>query len=125
LREALAAYLSGGVEWSQTQAGLMHFFVRAAYHGDPQMSERVVRPIADTMRETMHGILVRAVERGEIREDIDLEASTRVVNALMISVGDSQIMPYLNTYFQVTDDEVSPDRLLEALIDFILHGIAP
>ncbi len=125
LREALAAYLTGGVEWSQTQAGLMHFFVRAAYRGDPQMSERVVRPIADTMRHMMHGMLTRALERGEVRPDIDLEATTRVVNALMIAVGDCQIMPYLNTYFQVTDEAVSPERLLDALLDFILHGISP
>jgi hypothetical protein len=77
------------------------------------------------MREMMHGMLTRAVERGEIRADIDLEATTRVVNALMIAVGDSQIMPYLNTYFQVTDNDVPPDRLLDALIDFVLHGVAP
>ena len=73
----------------------------------------------------MRGMLARAVERGEIRADLDLEATTRVVNALMIAVGDSQIMPYLNTYFQVTDEEVPPDRLLEALLDFILRGVAP
>ncbi|MBN1992454.1 MAG: TetR/AcrR family transcriptional regulator [Anaerolineae bacterium] len=125
LRESLAAYLTGGVEWSQTQAGLVHFFVRAAYHGDPVMAERVVRPIANTMRQMMHNILARAVERGEIRADVDLAATARVINALMIAVGDSQIMPYLNTYFQVTDDEVSPERLLEALLDFILRGISP
>lgn len=125
LRQALAAYLTGGVEWSQTQAGLVQFFVRAAYHGDPAMTERVVRPIADTMRGMIHDILTHAAERGEIRADIDLDAVTRVVNTLLIAVGDSQIMPYLNTYFQVTDDEVSPERLLEALLDFILHGISP
>ena len=125
LREALASYLTGGVEWSQTQAGLVHFFVRAAYHGDPEMADRVVRPIANTMRQMMHRMLTRAIERGEVRPDLDLEATARAVNALMIAVGDSQIMPYLNTYFQVTDDEVSPERLLDALLDFILHGIGP
>ena len=125
LREALAAYLTGGVEWSQTQAGLVHFFVRAAYHGDPDMAEWVVRPVADTMREMMHRMLTRAMARGEIRKDVDLEAVTRVINALMIAVGDSQIMPYLNIYFQVTDDEMPPDRLLDALLDFILGGVAP
>jgi AcrR family transcriptional regulator len=125
LREALAAYLTGGIEWSQTQTGLVHFFVRAAYHGDPEMAERVVRPIADTMRQMMHRMLTRAVERGEIRADLNLEAVTRVINALMIAVGDSQIMPYLNIYFQVTDDEVPPNRLLDTLLDFILRGVAP
>jgi AcrR family transcriptional regulator len=126
LREALAAYLTGGLEWSQSQAGLVHFFVRAAYHGgDPVLAGRVVRPVAISMRQMMHRILARAQERGEVRPDLDLEATTRAVNVLLIAVGDSQIMPYLNTYFQVTDEDVSPERLLEALLDFIVRGIGP
>ncbi len=125
LREALASFVTGGIEWSKTQAGLMSFFVRAAYYGDPKMSEQMVRPIAGAMRETMHSILTSAAKRGEIREDFDFEAVARVVYALMCMVCDSQAMPRLNTYFQVIDDDVPPDRLLDALIDFVLHGIAP
>src|SRR5512141_629604 len=48
--QALQAYLSGGVEWSKTQEGLIKFFARAAYHSDSALSEQVVRPIALTMR---------------------------------------------------------------------------
>jgi AcrR family transcriptional regulator len=125
LREALVAYLAGGVEWSRTQAGLLQLFARAAYQGDPELAERVVRPIATTLREMVSEILSQAAARGEIRRDVDIEASTRIVHALMVAVGDSQIFPYLNTYFQVTDEEMAPERALEALIALILHGVAP
>jgi AcrR family transcriptional regulator len=123
LRDALTGYLSGGVEWSRTQAGLVQFFARAAYQGDEDLAQRVVRPIADTLLEMVRDILSQAVARGEIRADVDLEASTRIVHALMIAVGDSQLLPYLNTYFQVTDEEISPERALEALLTLVLHGI--
>lgn len=123
LRDALAAYLTGGVEWSQTQVGLIQFFMKAAYQGDPALQDRLVRPVADTMREIVQEILIQAAARGEIRNGTDLEAATRLVHALMIAVGDSQLLPYLNTYFQVSSDEVTPDRMLDALLDFILNGI--
>jgi hypothetical protein len=68
-------------------------------------------------------MLTRAAERGELRTDVDLEATTRIIHALTIAVGDSQILPYLNTYFQVTDDAVPPERTLDALLTLVLHGI--
>jgi TetR/AcrR family transcriptional regulator len=123
LREALAAYLLGGIEWSQTQVGLVQFFARAAYHGDPALAESVVRPVADVMRQTTYDILAQAAARGEVRADVDLEATARVVNALLIAVGDSQLLPYLNTYFQVSDEAVPQERILEALLALIVRGI--
>jgi AcrR family transcriptional regulator len=123
LREALTAYLASGVEWSQAYVGLIQLFARAAYHGDPELAEPLVRPIATLLRETVHDILTQATERGEIRDDIDLEATTRIVHALTIAVGDSQLLPYLNTYFQVNEEDVPPERALDALIEMILHGI--
>ncbi len=125
LRDALAAYLLGGIEWSQTQVGLVQFFARAAYHGDPELAESVVRPVAEVMRRTIYDILAQAAARGEVRADVDLEATARVVNALLIAVGDSQLLPYLNTYFQVMDTEISPTRILEAALTLILQGIGP
>src|SRR5512138_462353 len=101
LKDALQAYLIGGLEWGQTALGLVRFFGRAAYQGDPDLAEQVVRPIATVMRETMHEILTQAQARGEIRSDVNIETATRVMNALMIVIGDSQLLPYLNTYFQV------------------------
>jgi AcrR family transcriptional regulator len=124
LREAMNAYLMGGLEWGQTMLGLVRFFGRAAYQGDADLAERLVRPIATVMRETMQEILVQAKARGEIRSDVDIEAAARALNALMIAVGDSQLLPYLNTYFQVNDKKVSLERVSNALLDFIEHGIA-
>jgi AcrR family transcriptional regulator len=123
LREALRAYLAEGVKWGQGQMGLTRFFARAAYQGDVELRESVVRPVATVMRETMREILIQAAARGEIRPEVDLEAASRVVNALMIALGDPQLLPYLNTYFQVTDEKVSPERLLESALDLMLEGI--
>lgn len=123
LREALTAYLTGGIEWSRTYAGLVKLFARAAYHGDPELAESLVRPIATLLREMVRDILTQATARSEVREDADLEATTRIVHALMIAVGDSQLLPYLNTYFQVEDEDLSAERMLEALIAFIVRGI--
>lgn len=125
LREALMAYLAGGVEWSQAYAGLLRLFARAAYQGDPSLREQLVQPVATVMRETLQAILEQAAARGEIRADVDLEAVTRVINALTIVVGDSQIFPYLNAYFQVTDDAMPPERIWEALTGLVMDGIGP
>ena len=82
-----------------------------------------MRPVATAMREIVHDMLAQAAARGEIRADVDLEATARIVHALTIAVGDSQLLPYLNTYFQVVDEEVPPERVLDALLALILHGI--
>jgi AcrR family transcriptional regulator len=117
LREALAAYLTGGVGWSQTQLGLIQFFLRAAYQGDPELAERVVQPIADTLRNMVQEMLAQAAARGEIRPGVDLQATTRLIHALMIAVGDGQLLPYLNTYFQVAGEDLAFERVVEALLD--------
>src|SRR5512134_290875 len=72
LREAMSAYLMGGLEWGQTAIGLVRFFGRAAYQGDPDLAERLVRPVATVMRETMQEILTQARARGELRDDVDM-----------------------------------------------------
>jgi AcrR family transcriptional regulator len=123
LKEALNAYLMGGLEWGWTATRLVSFFGRAAYQGDPDLAERLVGPIATIMRETLQEILTQAVARGEIRPDVDLEAATRIVNALILVVGDSQLLPYLNSYFQISDDKVSFERIMSTVTEFILGGI--
>jgi TetR/AcrR family transcriptional regulator len=123
LREALGAYLTGGMEWSQTMLGLIQFFGRAAYQGNPELAEKVVRPVAVAMRDTTRDILLAARERGEIRPDLDLDAATRTVNAWIICVADSQMLPYLNTYFQVSDGVVSFERALQSLFDILERGL--
>ncbi len=103
--------------------GLIQFFGRAAYQGDPALAEKVVRPVADAMRLTIREILVAAQSRGELRSDLDLEAAARAVNAWMIALGDSQLLPYLNTYFQVTDENVSFERAMATSVDILVRGL--
>jgi TetR/AcrR family transcriptional regulator len=125
LRETLTAYVAGGVEWSRMYEGLFKLFARAAYVGDPELDDRLVRPVADILRQMVYDMLAQAAARGEIREDVDIEATARIIHALTIAVGDSQLLPYLNTYLQVTDEEkdVPPERALEALTGLILEGV--
>ena len=123
LRESLEAYLVGGVEWSRLYAGFLRLFSRAAYHGDAELSESLVKPIATTLRDMVTDIVTAAVERGELRQDIDVEASIRIIHSLTIAVGDSQLLPYINTYFQLVDESLPPERITSALLDFILKGI--
>jgi TetR/AcrR family transcriptional regulator len=124
LRQALDGYLSYGVEWSQELGGMLRLFARAAYQDDPALSERLVKPIATAMRQTILEMLLQAVERGEIRPGVDLEAAARAVNALFIAVADPVLLPYLNTYFQVTDESMPAERVFTAALEMLLHGIA-
>jgi hypothetical protein len=68
-------------------------------------------------------MLTGAAERGEIREGVDLEAVARLIHGLTIVAGDSQLLPYLNTYFQVFGEDVPPERTLPALTSLVLQGI--
>ena len=51
--------------------------------------------------------------------------TARLIHAWSIAAGDSQLLPYLNTYFQVTGDGVTPERSFDAFIALILQGIGP
>jgi AcrR family transcriptional regulator len=124
IREALRYYIVEGVRYSQSQKSLTRFLTLSAYQGDEEIGKAVVQPIAVVMRETVRDLLKAGIARGELRSDIDLEAASRAVNVLTIGMGDSQLTPYLNTYFQVTDDKVSFERTVDAALDMILRGLA-
>jgi AcrR family transcriptional regulator len=123
LRDALSAYMLGGIEWSRMYMDMLRLFARAAYQGDPELAESLVRPIANLLREMVHDMLAQAVERGEIRGGVDLAATERVIHVLTVAVGDGQLLPYLNTYFQLLDEEMPPERVLDAMLDLVLRGI--
>jgi len=123
LREALAAYLQGGLEWSEMQSGLVQFFVRAAYQGDESFYPQCVEPIAQKMLEIVTQMLSQAAARGEVRPDVDLQAAARAINATLLAVGDSRLLPYLNRYLRVSDDDMLFERVVDALLDLILTGI--
>ena len=124
LREGLAAYLTGGIEWSRMQVGLVQFFLRGAYQGDPDIAERLVRPVGSALRKTVHDMLAQAQRRGEVRQDLDLDTAARIINTLMIAVGDSLLLPYLDTYYQLSDAGTSLEHLTDTALDLIFSGIA-
>jgi AcrR family transcriptional regulator len=124
LREALRYYLLEGVRISQSQKALTRFLTLAAYQGDEEIGETVVRPIADAMRRTVRELMRAAVERGELRADLDLEAASRAVNVLLIGLGDSRLVPNLNTYLQASTDGVPFERTVDAALEMILNGMA-
>lgn len=125
LRDALRTYLVEGMRYCQSSQSITKFLALAAYQGDEDLGNRIVRPMAEAICETVREILLSAQERGEIREDVDLEAAARVVNATLIVLGDSQLIPHLNQYFQVSDKTTPFERTLEAALDMIEHGLAP
>jgi len=124
IRDGLSAYLMGGVYWGETQKALMQFFVRAAYHGESELQESIVRPLATQMRELVTEMLVAAKSRGELRPDLDIDVNARIINTLMIALGDAQLLPYLNVYYQVYDDETSPEQVVAVVVPMILEGLA-
>jgi TetR/AcrR family transcriptional regulator len=119
LREILPLYVLGIEEWTIEQRGAFLFFVRAAYQGDPGLQERVVRPVAESMFKITHKIVDTAIQRGEVRADIDQEATTRLINTLLIALGDSYYLPHLNTYYQAADEKINHEQLLQTLIDLL------
>lgn len=124
LRDGLACYVTGGVDWAAQQAAMMRLYGRAAYHADPATIERLVRPVASLMRSVVESMLSSAVERGEIRGDFDVGATAGVVHALTIVLGDTRVLPPLNAYFQTQTAEVDADRALLAAIELVIRGLS-
>lgn len=122
LREALAAYLGGGVEWGQEELGMLRLFGKAAYQNAPGLEDKVVRPIATALKGMMRAMLLAARERGEIRPEVDLEAATRLINTQIIALGDALLFPQLNAYYQLYDEEMSRERILNSLLDMLENG---
>lgn len=123
LREGLKAYILGGLEMSKTERGVVQFFGRAAYQSAQGKLKTAIEPIAREMLDGVRSMLSQAMQRGEIRPDIDLDSSARAVNAFIIALGDSQLFPFLNTYYNITDLNMSFERVLDASINLILHGL--
>lgn len=124
LREALAAYMQGGIEWAKAQGGMVRFFALAAYRGDPDLAERVVRPIGAVMVRMSEDIFHAAASRGELRPGLDPTAAARSTNMFLIALGDSQLIPYLNNYYQFSDQNHSFESLFPAALEIILHGVS-
>jgi hypothetical protein len=124
LREGLKMYVTEGIKLSRAQISIMRFAGQAAYQGDPELRDKLVKPMALVFRQTIECMLEAAQERNEIRADVDVKTTARAINGLLIVLIDSQIMPYLNHYFQVSDDVLSFESVLDSTLNMILLGIA-
>jgi TetR/AcrR family transcriptional regulator len=123
LRKGIQSYLQGGHEMEIEFQEYIKFFTRAAYQNDPDVTERIVKPVARVMMGITREMLEAARLRGEIRPDIDFEATARLINTLIIAVYDAHFLPTLNTYYQLTDEDVSPERILDNLLIFIENAL--
>jgi AcrR family transcriptional regulator len=123
LKEALPIYLQGGFEWAEQDPGFVKFFVSAAYGGQSEFQERVVGPVGRELRQWMEEIFQRAQQRGELQQDVDIEATARLVNVMLIALGDGILLPYLNTYYQIYDEAMPYERVMAAMSRMLESGI--
>ena len=42
---------------------------------------------------------------------------------MTIAVIDPLLLPYLNTYFQVSDADMPPERLATAMVEMVMQGV--
>ena len=122
---ALRAYFEGGVDLEPDFRGFFLYFARAAYQNDPFLLDNVVKPVARAMLEVTQAIIAAAQERGEVRRDIDFEATSRLINILIIAIYDSRFLPNLAIYYQVESQAVSPRQMLDSLLNFIQKAVQP
>ena len=122
-RTALKTYILSGIEWTESQPGFANFFARLAYQGDQNLSEKVVRPIATAMRENIEQILINGVNKGEVSPEIDIQKNARILNALTIAITDPVLLPYLNAYFQITDENNTSEEMLDTALEMVFSGI--
>jgi AcrR family transcriptional regulator len=123
LAEGLHGWVSGGLEWSASQAAVMRYFARAAYEGDPVLSERLVAPIAEAMLDAITAMVAAAQERGELREGLDVATTATAVHLALATAADALMIPHLAGYLLPGRAEVSPEQTLGAVVDLVVRGL--
>jgi len=154
LAEGLTAWVQGGIEWSRERSAMMRAFARAAYEGTAvdadgpataaagttgptgpagptgaapasRAVEVLVGPVADAMLDAVRAMLAAGRERGEVRADLDLEATARAVHATLCAVTDAHLLPHLGRYYQPSAPEVAFERTLAATVALVVAGVRP
>ena len=123
VEDALTYYILGGYDWAEQQGVPLRFFSRAAYLGDDDLRETLVRPVARIMRGIVAGILRRGIERGELRQDTDLEMWTDLMHTFTIVMGDSAMLPYLEAYYQIRHEDL--EARVRGGLALLLQGMKP
>lgn len=151
LADGLTAWVQGGLEWTRERRAMMRAFARAAYEGSteglgpeeagdsdaagrddavadraaPRHVEVLVGPVADAMLDAVRAMLVAGRERGEVRADLDLEATARAVHATLCAVSDAHLLPHLGRYYQPSSADVTFERTLAATVALVVAGVRP
>jgi AcrR family transcriptional regulator len=123
LLDALVAYVEGGCDWMTQQRSLMKLFVRAAYGGDSELAECLVRPLAASMRGLLMHLLKCAAARGELRAEANLDAAVSILHVLTVALGDARLIPSLDAYLQLHSRTEAQESDVRALIAVALNGI--
>ena len=107
----------------QAELGMVSLFGQAAYQNAPGLAEKVVSPIATALTGMVRAMLLAARERGEIRGEVGPGSSHPTYqHRQMIALGDALLFPNLNGYYQLYDQEMSRDRILNSFFDFLENG---
>lgn len=91
----------------------------------PRHVEVLVGPVADAMLDAVRAMLVAGRERGEVRADLDLEATARAVHATLCAVADAHLLPHLGRYYQPSSPDVAFERTLAAAVALVVAGVRP
>lgn len=115
IREALAISHRAGMEYARNNPLLRTLLaeddrVLMVGLGD------VVRPWIDKWRAGLIDLLREGIRSGELRDDLDVEATADVIRVLQGGFIDQLTRP--------GHIDVSTPEVLEASVDFLLHGIA-
>jgi AcrR family transcriptional regulator len=121
--EAYNIYLSYGLEWGEQEQQFVRFFAKAAYENDTQLHEQVVKPISGCMLGIIRKMVELGQESGEIRSDLNADMLSRLLHAISIMLGDPVLLPYLNHYFQVVNNEFTPDTPINLIMEILHNGI--
>ncbi len=123
IEQILPMYISEGGELVRITVGICPLLWGSRLSRRPAVRSTVVRPIATVLRNMVEDMLRSAVEKGEVKADLDVDAVVRVLHTLTIAIGDGLIFPQLMNYYQLTDGGISPQRIYAAFTDLVMHGI--
>lgn len=124
LEHGLREHLATDLDYVATHWSIITYVAQAGYRGEPAMSRQVAAPVAIGMQARVRRLLDEAQAHGELRIDVDPSVVSRVVNALLLVLGDARIVQHLNEYLQLyPDDGADLDRTIGAAIDIIIRGI--
>ncbi len=124
LEQGLRDHLVTDLDYVATHRSIIKYYAQAGYRGELPTSQGVPEPITSGMRSRVQRLLDQAEERGELREDLDPDAVSRVVNTLMLVLADARFVDHLNDYLQIySDDDSSAEETIDVAIDIIARGI--